>query len=106
HGGIIALLLRTRADAFSFQHTHAMGFAVAYVEHPGRGYEDAVRARHFAMQRIAVGAVAALARAGDGGDRARLQIDAANGVILRARYVQAAVRRARDPFRSVEPGTL
>ena len=88
-----------------FEDADAMILAVADVE-PRALDEHAVRPRHLARPRIAVGAVAALSRADDRADRARLEIDGADHVILGVRRCRACCRRGRCPFGpfSGEPG--
>ena len=79
-----------------------MRFAVGDIDHTFAVDENAVRPRGLAMERIAIGAVAALAGADDGGDDAAFQIDAADRMALGVGNVDATVRRPGNTFRAVQ----
>src|SRR5215212_2054258 len=71
------------------EHADAMRFAVAHVEDAVRAGTDAMRARQRAVQRVAVGSIAARPRAEYGRDHAGPQVDAPDGVVLGVRYEEA-----------------
>src|SRR5438067_1693526 len=90
--GVLLLNLH-RADAVIL--------AVTDIKRPALD-EDAVRSREFAGKRIAVRAVAALARADHRRNHSISKIDPPDNVVFRVGYVKCAFRGIRDSFRSVK----
>src|SRR3989442_1715993 len=82
-------------------HPDAMVFAIADVKCAALN-EDAVRPGQLACERIAAGAITALAGADHGRDLSIPQIDSANNVTFCIGYVKSALGGVRDSFGPIQ----
>jgi len=97
---------RWPAQSFSSDHAHSMRFAVADEDCAVGVYKDAMRAGHFAFERVAIGAIALVASAGDEIKFAGLKIDHTDGVAFGVGEVDISIRGDCDPLGSGERGSL
>ena len=92
---------RTGAVGLQLQHPDAMVFAVADIDSAALD-ENAVRPGESARERIAVGAVAALAGSNDSGHGSLTQVDAADHMVFGVGNIETLIGRIRDALRTVQ----
>jgi len=91
-----------RLELFSELHRpNPMVLAIANVKCAAL-HKDTVRSCKPASQRIAIRSIAALACTYDRRDLSTPQIDSANNMTFRVRYVKSAFRRICNSFRTIE----